>query len=61
MVCSPGDRWIYHQTGMALLGMIIERVSGKRYDEVVRERIFQPMEMNATRFRNCSHVLDGPT
>ncbi|MFQ5818257.1 MAG: serine hydrolase domain-containing protein, partial [Terriglobia bacterium] len=45
---APGERWQYSDLGYFLLGMIIEEVSGKRYREFVRERIFQPLGMTAT-------------
>jgi CubicO group peptidase (beta-lactamase class C family) len=46
---QPGDRYAYCNTGYYLLGMIIERVSGKPYAEFVAERIFRPLQMTATR------------
>ncbi len=45
---APGDRWQYSDMGYFLLGMIIEKVSGTRWREFVRERIFQPLGMTAT-------------
>jgi CubicO group peptidase (beta-lactamase class C family) len=45
---APGERWQYFDQGYRLLGMIIEKQSGKRYREFVRERIFQPLGMKTT-------------
>ncbi len=45
---APGERWQYSCQGYFLLGMIIEKVSGQRYREFVRERIFQPLGMTTT-------------
>ncbi len=45
---APGERWRYFDWGYFLLGMIIEKQSGMRYQEFVRERIFQPLGMTAT-------------
>ncbi len=45
---APGERWQYSDSGYFFLGMIIEKVSGKRYREFVREQIFEPLEMTAT-------------
>ncbi len=38
----------YSQVGMALLGEIVERVSGATWGEFVRTRIFEPIGMNAS-------------
>jgi CubicO group peptidase (beta-lactamase class C family) len=48
LVFAPGERYAYCNTGYYLLGMIIERVSGKPYGTFVRERIFTPLGMTAT-------------
>jgi len=45
---APGERWQYSDPGYFFLGMIIEKASGKRYREFVRERIFKPLGMTAT-------------
>jgi CubicO group peptidase (beta-lactamase class C family) len=42
---KPGEKWSYSNTGYALLGMTIEKVSGKPYDEFLKERIFEPLAM----------------
>jgi CubicO group peptidase (beta-lactamase class C family) len=42
----PGARWRYSNAGFSLLGAIIERVSGKTYDEYVRENVFRPLGMS---------------
>lgn len=36
----------YSNTGYAILGALVERISGKRFDEFVRERFFVPLQMN---------------
>ncbi|HJR67667.1 MAG TPA: serine hydrolase domain-containing protein [Gemmatimonadaceae bacterium] len=45
---EPGTRWSYSNTGMLLLGKVIEAASGKDYFEYVRERIFEPAGMTST-------------
>jgi len=42
----PGHMFCYSNLGVALLGIIIERVSGSAYHEFVKERILVPLEMN---------------
>ena len=39
----PGTKWSYSNTGYILLGMIIERIVGRPYAEVVQDRIFRPL------------------
>jgi D-alanyl-D-alanine carboxypeptidase len=46
---NPGEGIKYSNTGYYLLGMLIEKVSGKAYGEFLHERIFQPLRMTATR------------
>jgi CubicO group peptidase (beta-lactamase class C family) len=46
---QPGESWAYDNTGYYLLGIIIEKVSGKSYWQFLDERIFKPFGMKATR------------
>lgn len=45
---EPQTKWQYSNTNYFLLGMIIEKVSGKSYPDFMRERIFKPLGMNST-------------
>lgn len=45
---TPGEKHEYSNTGMILLGAVIEKVSGESYDAYVRRRIFEPAGMTAT-------------
>ncbi|HEY7515360.1 MAG TPA: serine hydrolase domain-containing protein, partial [Vicinamibacteria bacterium] len=45
----PGAEWSYSNTAYVLLGVLIHRVSGKFYGDVLRERIFDPLGMSSTR------------
>jgi len=45
---QPGESWAYDNTGYYLLGVIIEQVSGKSYWKFLDDRIFKPLDMNAT-------------
>jgi CubicO group peptidase (beta-lactamase class C family) len=54
---KPGERWSYTNTTYPLLGMVITRVSGKPYDEFVRERIFKRLGMDATRFSRPLEIV----
>lgn len=54
---APGEKWQYNNTGFFLLGMIIEKVSGKEYGAFLNERIFQPLGMSATRVNNLTEII----
>jgi CubicO group peptidase (beta-lactamase class C family) len=45
---EPGTKWAYSNAGYALLGLIIEKVSGQNYFEYVKENIFKPAGMTNT-------------
>jgi N-acyl-D-amino-acid deacylase len=46
---NPGEKHVYSNFGYAILGRVIERVSGMRYEEYVRARVLQPVGANRTR------------
>lgn len=45
---EPGSRMIYSNTGYQLLARVIERLSGQRFEDFLRERIFTPLGMHDT-------------
>lgn len=45
---EPNQEFSYSNTGYLLLGTIIERVSGKSFEEYLNEKIFEPLEMENT-------------
>jgi CubicO group peptidase (beta-lactamase class C family) len=47
---DPGTKYKYSNIGYILLGYIIEKVSGKSFEQNVRERIFQPLGMTYSGF-----------
>ena len=42
---EPGAKWQYSNAGYAVLGLMIERVSGQSYFDYVKEHIFKPARM----------------
>lgn len=47
---APGEQWSYSSAGYAILGEIITRASGTRYEEYVMEKIVKPLGMSRTFF-----------
>src|SRR5579863_1269556 len=45
---APGDKFEYSDSAYVVLGQIIERVTGERYAEFLKETIFDPLEMRDT-------------
>jgi len=45
---EPGDRYRYSNAGYSLLGAIIEIVSGKPYEQYLRDNLFAPAVMTQT-------------
>lgn len=48
LLFAPGKGTQYQSMGYALLGQIIENVTGDPYQEFVRKELFQPLEMHAS-------------
>jgi D-alanyl-D-alanine carboxypeptidase len=44
----PGAEWRYSNTGYALIGMIIERVTGRSWQHEVQARILRPLRLRDT-------------
>lgn len=47
---EPGTTWKYSNTGITLLGYLIEVLSGQDYTEYIEEHILLPLEMNESTF-----------
>ncbi len=46
----PGTGWRYDNTGYVVLGMLIEKVSGKPYAEYLDSTMFRPLGLTSTRY-----------
>lgn len=45
---QPGEQFRYSNSAYALLALIVEKQSGMPYAQFLKERIFDPLEMNGT-------------
>jgi len=48
LVAVPGTKWAYCNGGYVLLGLIVERVSGKPFADLLSEQILAPLGMKST-------------
>ncbi len=48
---TPSTRMSYSNPGYGIAGYLIEKVSGKPYDQYIRENILDPLEMKTADFR----------
>lgn len=57
---TPGTRWSYSNTGYNLAAIIVSRVSGTSFSEFTRQRIFAPLGMTHTSWRDDhSRIIKG--
>jgi D-alanyl-D-alanine carboxypeptidase len=47
---SPGSRYEYSNTDNIIVGLIAERITSTAYDALLRERVFEPLELTRTSF-----------
>jgi CubicO group peptidase (beta-lactamase class C family) len=56
---EPGKGRRYSNAGYVVLGMIVERASGKDYYDFVRERVYAPMGMTDTSSPEYDEIVRG--
>jgi len=54
---KPGERFQYSNSGYFLLGVIIEKVTGKTYEQVLQENILTPIKMANTGYDHHNTLL----
>ena len=54
---EPGSKYTYNNSGYFLLGAIVERVTGKPYEQVLKENIFDPLGMKNTGYDHHNTIL----
>ena len=54
---TPGEKFSYSNSGYFLLGVLIEKVSGKSYEEMLQDKIFDPLNMTGTGYDNHGDIL----
>lgn len=56
---EPGQSWSYSNSGYVLLGAVIEKVTGRSYEDHVETEIFAPLGMTASRYGHQEEVVAG--
>jgi D-alanyl-D-alanine carboxypeptidase len=59
LVKAPGEAFDYNNGDYIVLGKIIERIYGKPYEQVLRDKILQPLKMGNSGLLHQSDLIDG--
>jgi len=59
LLCRPGRRFHYSNSGYAVLGELVARKRSKPYGEVLREELLEPLGMNRTTSRPVAPCAEG--
>lgn len=54
---TPGEKFAYTNPGYVVLGVIIEKITGESYEQVLQDKILTPLEMHHTGYDNSRTVL----
>src|ERR1051326_8580269 len=54
---EPGTKFVYDNSGYFLLGAIIEKVTGKPYEQVLQENIFAPLGMKNSGYDHWGTII----
>ena len=49
---TPGERYLYSNTGYIVLGIVVQRVTGKSLREFAADRIFGPLKMTDSHYQD---------
>ena len=59
---TPGSKWTYSSSGIAVLGRVIEVICGQPFESFMEKRVFEPLAMrDSSFFTNRSKVERIPT
>ncbi|HEX4024173.1 MAG TPA: serine hydrolase domain-containing protein [Steroidobacteraceae bacterium] len=54
---APGTAWRYSNSGYALLGYLIERISGQSYAQFIQRNIFDPLGMKDSGYGSNAAII----
>jgi D-alanyl-D-alanine carboxypeptidase len=58
-VSPVGEKVVYNQTEYVILGMIIEKISGMRYEDFVQNRVLKPAHLSHASFGDAWSIIPG--
>lgn len=56
---SPGTEYSYSNSNYVILGMVIEKITGKSYDSVIKEGIFDPLGMQDSDIEVAFRIVEN--
>ena len=56
---GPGEKWAYNNTGYYLLGLLIEKVTGSRYEDFLKAEVLEPLGLEHTRPSMPKAIIPG--
>tara|TARA_R110000868_G_scaffold409563_1_gene695310 strand:- start:1023 stop:2783 length:1761 start_codon:yes stop_codon:yes gene_type:complete len=54
---TPGEKFSYSNSGYFLLGVLIEKLSGKSYEQMLQDKILTPLNMKDTGYDHFGDIL----
>jgi D-alanyl-D-alanine carboxypeptidase len=57
---EPGTRWKYSNTNYVVLGLLIEKITGRPYEKAVAQRVLKPLRLDDTTFPGDDVEIRGP-
>ncbi|MEV1024946.1 serine hydrolase domain-containing protein [Streptomyces sp. NPDC050264] len=58
---DPGTSWSYSNTNYILAGMIIEKVTGRSFEDEIKQRIIRPLGLYATSVPRTASSMPAPS
>lgn len=59
LIFEPGTKWEYSNSGYFILGLVIEEVTGKTYEENLQDNILTPLGMKNSGYENSDKVYEN--
>jgi D-alanyl-D-alanine carboxypeptidase len=57
LLFAPGEKWAYSNLGYLTLGVLIHKVSGRFYGDLLADRVFRPLGMTRARIISESDIV----
>jgi len=59
LLFEPGTNWSYSNSGYVLAALIVEKITGKPFNDFLQQRIFRPLLMTETSLGSSEFILPG--